>query len=231
MLPIKKPIICTFLNPYTAIVAEKDYSIYEEFDIIASDGLIIPLLNRIIGKKRTKRISFDMTSLAPILFKYLVENNKSIYFIGTTEANINKSIQILKSSFPQLVIKGFHHGYIKSSEEQMAKEIIKQAPDVIVIGMGALIQDQFAITLKELGCRSSIYTCGGFLHQTCERINYYPHWINKMHLRALYRLIKEPYVWKRVFKYYPTFIYHYILFLLKNKDNYVKKYIINNSFH
>jgi len=70
-------------------------------------------------------------------------------------------------------------------------------PDVVVVGMGALVQDRFAVLLRDLGCRSSIYTCGGFLHQTINRINYYPKWINRLHLRTLYRLIKEPYVWKQ----------------------------------
>lgn len=217
MLPIKRSIICTFLNPYTVYIAEKDYNIYNKFDVIASDGLLIPILNKIFRKKRTIRISFDMTSLAPKLFDYLIGTNKSIYFIGTTEEKIQKTISIIRESYPKLNIKGFHHGYIKEIKTIIAQEIIRLNPDVIVIGMGALKQDQFAIMLKDMGCRSSIYTCGGFLHQTCTQINYYPKWINKFHLRTLYRLMKEPYVWKRIIKYYPISIYSYILFLWKKQ--------------
>lgn len=35
------------------------------------------------------------------------------------------------------------------------------------------------------------FTCGGFLHQTSHKINYYPNWVNKLNLRAFYRLTHE----------------------------------------
>ena len=120
---------------------------------------------------------------------------------------------IIQNSFPFLNIVGYHHGFINGQESLIANEIIDINPDVVVVGMGALVQDRFAVLLRDLGCRSSIYTCGGFLHQTVNRINYYPKWINRLHLRTLYRLIKEPYVWKRVILYYPRFVCKYIYYL------------------
>lgn len=215
MLPKKAPLLCTFLNPYTAYVSEKEYLIYKQFDKIASDGFLVVLINHFFKKRFTVRVSFDMTSLARCLFSYLEREGMSLYLIGTTDKNIKKAVETIQDAFPNLVIKGYHHGYIKGVEDNIAKIIIDTNPDVVVIGMGALIQDLFAIRLKELGCTASIYTCGGFLHQTVERIDYYPYWINKLHLRTLYRLVKEPYVWKRVIKYYPPFIVAYIKFLLR----------------
>ena len=43
------------------------------------------------------------------------------------------------------------------------------------------------------------FTCGGFLHQTAQRMNYYPDWINKYNLRAFYRLYKEKGLFKRLY--------------------------------
>lgn len=214
MLPNKEnPLLCTFLNPYTAYMAKKESNLYNRFDVIGSDGFLVVLINYLFSCKKTLRVSFDMTSLADVLFTYLETHKQSVYFIGSTEENISRSMIIIQNSFSFLNIVGYHHGFINGQESLIANEIIDINPDVVVVGMGALVQDRFAVLLRDLGCRSSIYTCGGFLHQTINRINYYPKWINRLHLRTLYRLIKEPYVWKRVILYYPRFVCKYIYYL------------------
>lgn len=223
MLPKRHtPLLCTFLNPYTACISEKKYQIYNQFDRIASDGFLIVLLHRLLGAKYTSRISFDMTSLAHYLFEYLEKEGLSLYLLGTTDENIKKTVENIRESFPNLLIKGYHHGYIAGAEDEIAKNIINIKPDVVIVGMGALLQDLFAVRLKRMGCQSSIYTCGGFLHQTVEKINYYPYWINKFHLRTLYRLVREPYVLKRIVKYYPPFLISYAYFLLCKKFKSIK---------
>ncbi|MAN25383.1 MAG: hypothetical protein CME10_14040, partial [Gemmatimonadetes bacterium] len=47
-----------------------------------------------------KRESFDMTSLAPIIFQNVIQNNKSIYFIGTKVELIDKAIDNIKIQYP-----------------------------------------------------------------------------------------------------------------------------------
>ena len=61
------------------------------------------------------------------------------------------------------------------------------------------------------------YTCGGFLHQTANHIQYYPHWINRLGLRAFYRIYDEPKLFKRYFIDYPFAICIIIYDLIKQK--------------
>lgn len=215
VLPNVEGRIITFLNPYYIELLKDKTPLYEKFDYICSDGILPIMLNRILGKPKSVRISFDMTSLAPKIFNYLSKNNSSIFFLGSSEECIDKFVKVIKNNYNLLNIIGWHHGYIKSDYDIVVNRIIESGTEVVVIGMGAPLQDEFAVYLKERGFKGTIYTCGGFFHQTTERINYYPKWINCWNLRTFYRLVHERYVWGRVIKYYPRFIIKYSLFLIK----------------
>ena len=72
--------------------------------------------------------------------------------------------------------------------------------------MGTPLQEQFLLSLQASGWSGKGYTCGGFLHQTASQINYYPYWINRLGLRAFYRMYDEPKLVKRYFIDYPKAI-------------------------
>lgn len=206
--------IITFLNPFYLEKLKLHTNLYAQFDYICSDGILPIFLNRIWHLPKSTRLSFDMTSLAKDVFE--CHFPKRIYFIGSTQENIEKFVSLIKHTYPKINICGFHHGYIRCFNS-VGKEILNCNPNIIVIGMGAPLQDEFAIHLKEIGYQGTIYTCGGFFHQTTKVINYYPNWINKLNLRALYRILKEPYVISRIIRFYPNFIIHYSTFLLNMK--------------
>lgn len=215
LLPEKyKPKFVTFLNPYYIEKYPHTADLYKRFDYVCSDGMIPIQLNKIWGKKKSWRCSFDMGSLANDVFQWLVMHNESVYFLGTTKEKIERFAEIMLENYPSLKIVGFHHGYIKGHEDDIVEEIQRQNPSVVIIGMGAPLQDGFAMRLKDAGFMGTVYTCGGFMHQTSEKLHYYPEWINKWNLRTFYRLTKEKYVWGRVFKYYPKFIIKYSCFLV-----------------
>lgn len=213
LLPEKRSKLVTFLNPYYLEVLKEYSYLYDEFDYICSDGILPVWINRLWCKKNTERISFDMTSLAIDIFENLSISGNGVYFLGSEQEKIDKFVNIIRKSYPKLNIKGWHHGYIKGKSNYMVDTIMTSGADIVIIGMGAPLQDEFAIHLRNNGFNGTIYTCGGFFHQTTERLNYYPEWINRWNLRTFYRLSRERYVWWRVFRYYPRFVINYSLFL------------------
>ena len=214
LLPQKKGKLITFLNPFYIEKQKKQLDLYSKFDYICSDGMLPIALNRFWNKRKSIRISFDMTSLAKCVFEYLSVSQQGTFFIGASQENINKFVELIKKSY-SMNISGWHHGYIKGKFDIMAKKIKQSGAEIVIIGMGAPLQDEFAVYLEESGFEGTVYTCGGFFHQTTERINYYPEWINRWNLRTFYRLIHERYVWGRIIKYYPRFVINYSLFLVK----------------
>ena len=206
----------TFFNPYSAEIAKCYLNIYTRADYICSDGFLPILLNILCKKNKSCRISFDMTSLAPIVFNQLSKDNKSIFFVGTSPENIHAFVNIIKKEYPQLEISGYSDGYLDNEDKKMKviETIINKNPSTILVGMGTPLQDMFACDLLDCGYRGNIYTCGGFFHQTVNSINYYPRYIDYLNLRWLYCIYKEKYILKRILSYYPKFIFNYLYYLI-----------------
>lgn len=190
--------LITFLTPYyMTLMKEEDYRIYNEFDFIASDGSFPIMINRWVGKSKSVRLSFDMTSMAPVVFDDMIKHDKGLFVLGAKPDEIDRSIMTIKSHFPNLRIVGHHHGYIKESKDEIVKMIIDSGANVCIIGMGAPLQDEMAVRLKKAGFVGSVYTCGGFIHQTTEQIKSYPEWVNKYNIRFIYRWFHEKGVFSR----------------------------------
>lgn len=169
-----------------------------------------------------------MTSLAPKIFMYASEHNKSVYFIGGEEGVSKKAAETLKSSFPNLNIIGCRSGFFKGNEyETTLKEIVQAKPDIVVCGMGTPHQENFLLKLKEHSWSGEGFTCGGFFHQTAKSgVTYYPKLIDKLNLRWLYRMIDEPKLIKRYSTQYPLFLLVFMLDVLIYKNH--LKLIKNN---
>ena len=208
--------ITTFLNPFSYLLARSNKDQLSHFNINIDGGLLVILLN-LFGFKY-KRKSFDMTSLAPVVFNDAIKNNKSLYFIGSKPKVIDLAIKNIQDQFPKLNICGYRDGYINDNEMVVVLDIINSLKaDYVICGMGTPLQEQFLIDLKNSGWTGKGYTCGGFLHQTAAGIRYYPNWVNTLGLRAFFRMYDEPKLIRRYFIDYPHAIIIIIFDLFKNK--------------
>lgn len=192
--------IYTFLNPVSYLEAIKHRELFDAFDGIFADGsILVAAIQCLYGKTVTRR-SFDMTSLAPIVFKFAEEKGKSIYIIASKSGEINKAVKIFEQKWPLLKIVGFRNGYFSSEEEmdKVIEQIRELKPDFLIVGMGIVMQETFLVKVKKANVDCIGFTCGGFVHQTAyNEIQYYPKWIDWMNLRFLYRMYKEKHTRKR----------------------------------
>ncbi|WP_162996421.1 WecB/TagA/CpsF family glycosyltransferase [Mucilaginibacter celer] len=192
-------------------MAVKRADLFESFDYIAPDGiLVVAILNLLKAVAfKIKRFSCDMTSVVPYVFKIAIENKLSTFFLGTNASGIKESVKVFRKSFPKLKISGFRNGYFSSERErdEAILNIVKLKPDIIFVGMGTILQETMVLDLRKAGYEGAVYTCGGFLHQTKNEINFYPQFIDKLNLRFFYRIFKENGVLKRSIKTYPQFCY------------------------
>ena len=208
--------ITTFLNPFSYLLARSNKDQLSHFNINIDGGLLVILLN-LFGFKY-KRKSFDMTSLAPVVFNDAIKNNKSLYFIGSKPKVIDLAIKNIQDQFPKLNICGYRDGYINDNEIVVVLDVINSLQaDYVICGMGTPLQEQFLIDLKNSGWTGKGYTCGGFLHQSAAGIRYYPNWVNTLGLRAFFRMYDEPKLIRRYFIDYPHAIIIILFDLFKNK--------------
>lgn len=195
--------IYTFLNPVSYLDALKHKDLFVAFDgIFADGGLLVKAIKGTYGIT-VKRRSFDMTSLAPIVFSYAAKTGKSVAIVATKQEMIEKAVGNLRNSFKGLNVTYYRNGYFKSEDEkdEEAKKIVSIHPDILIVGMGIILQEQFLQKVRDAGYQGLGFTCGGFIHQTAQdKADYYPEWVDKHGLRFFYRMYKEPHTRSRYAK-------------------------------
>lgn len=194
--------IYTFLNPVSYLQLRKT-TLLDCFTGVFCDGGILVRFINFFYRGKLKRYSFDMTSLAPVIFQYAVKNNKSIYIIGSDEVSIDKAKKVIEDSYPGILVAGYRHGYFKNEQEliDVINNIMAQDVGIVIAGMGCGLQEKFLLELKSQGFDKLAFTCGGFFHQlSMSGSVYYPAWINRFNLRFLYRMVKEKHTRLRYIK-------------------------------
>lgn len=220
----RKSSIYTCVNPFSYHLVRKYPELYEQMDGMYVDGILMCMIIRCMWSKHIPRLSFDMSGMAVDLFDRLNKNNETVYFVGAKQEALESSINQIKNAYPNMRIEGFRNGYFKTKEErnQEIEAIVNLNPNFVIVGMGSPLQEQFCIDLKRIGYKGIAFTCGGFLHQTTDRLNYYPEWVNKYNLRAFYRLFHEKGLWGRLYNIliqFPIlFIYDTIQTKLRHKN-------------
>ena len=211
--------IVTYINPFAYLKLRNKVEL-ESFDYITSDGIVLKKLSSLFLKKNVQRLSPDFSSYFNELFNHASDKNSTVYFVGTMPEVIDLSIQNIKNKFPSLNIIGFRDGYFEN-EGQMSdhiNEVLSLNPELIIVGMGSPLQEEYLSKLKGAGWNGIGFTCGGFLHQTSKNVDYYPKWINKLNLRWLYRIYNEPklikrytldYLWFLIVFFYDFIIYKF----------------------
>lgn len=196
--------LVTFINLYSYLFFRKKIMLFKKFDTIYLDGIVMVWLMKIISRP-LKRNSFDMTSIAPKVFENAELNRETVYFLGAKEKEIVAFVKMIEEAFPNLKIVGYNNGYFinKNAKEKVLNSITSISPDLLIVGMGTPYQEEILLEARKKGWHGTGYTCGGFFHQTTERINYYPRIVDKLNLRWLYRIYDEPKLFKRYFLDYP----------------------------
>ncbi|CAM3454806.1 MULTISPECIES: WecB/TagA/CpsF family glycosyltransferase [Halomonas] len=206
----EKGVDCSFINPFSLGVVAQELSSEECAKIkFYADGIAIVIYARLFKNKKITRTSFDDTSLAPVVFNHALQQNSTVTLVGGTEDNIQKAKMLLEIKYPGLQVVLARSGYFNSDDEY--KLFLKQSnsTDILIVGMGAGKQERVLLDMRESGWKGTGFTCGGYLDQLVEAkgLDYYPELVNKLHLRWLYRIFKEPRrLSKRYFKDYPYYL-------------------------
>lgn len=189
------------------MLARKHKGLYEEFDFIFADGVLLSSMLSFLLRP-TNRISFDFTSIATDVFQYACESNQDVYFVGSTSECVEAAVAVFRKRFPNLIVNGYRNGFFDEHTYGLfIDEMVQRQPSILIVGMGAPLQEKLLVDLKRAGWLGLGFTCGGFLHQTAKFDgDYYPSIMNRLNLRWLYRIYDEPKLARRYVVYYPRFI-------------------------
>lgn len=206
-----KNLSISFVNPYSVYIAnrnEKYISDLQLMDAVFADGILLAKAIGFFRKTKVKRLSFDGNSIADYFLKKASSMNYTVALVGGVSGVAESAAKIFEKEYG-IIVCDTNAGFFDSPESRISyfSRILIKSPDVLIVGMGAPYQDRLLIELKELGWRGLGVTCGGYLDQvTSSGVKYYPDWVEKYNLRAIYRLVREPRrLWRRYFLEYFDF--------------------------
>ena len=204
-----------YVNPFNYFSFRKN-SIELDGLHFVFDGLFLSSLVgfTLLRSQEVRRQPFDFSGFACTLFSYCNAHALRVFVAGGNNKESLDFREKMKSKFQGIKFCGNIDGY--RPDDEIISAIIVSKADVVVLGLGNIKQERVAAKLGQFGNSATIFTCGAFVSQTARSTSvfYYPRLINRFNLRWAYRFLKEPYIIKRVFLYYPAVVFTFFLDLL-----------------
>jgi N-acetylglucosaminyldiphosphoundecaprenol N-acetyl-beta-D-mannosaminyltransferase len=121
-----------------------------------------------------------------------------VYLLGGAEGVAAEAAANLQSRFPALRVAGARSGYFRDDESAaIVRAIAESGARLLFVGMGSPRQEFWlAEHLRATGCGAGVGV-GGSFDVVAGRIARAPQTIRRLGLEWLYRLLKEPWRWRR----------------------------------
>jgi beta-1,4-glucosyltransferase len=182
----------TWLNHFSAPHAiDRAAEELSFFDVIGIDGKLLQII--LGGHSRT---SADL--VVPELLSRLPHARVAI--VGgpmDTEAERAAAVSAILQSDSEVVLSCDGYNGLPSPAS-LREQLRSVGADVVIVGLGAGLQEQYAAAAKESFTQGGLsLTCGGYLDQLLVE-GYYPAWAYPLRLNWLVRLVREPRrLWRR----------------------------------
>lgn len=165
--------------------------------LVTPDGAGILWAGRKLGQPLPERVTgIDLVqALAP----RAAQKGWRLYLYGGEPGTAETAATRLREQHPALEIVGVSHGFIPPEEQEALRDTIKKAqPHIILVALGAPRQEFWiAENLPSLAVPVAIGV-GGSLDVIAGQVKRAPQWVQKAQLEWLYRLVKEPWRYKRM---------------------------------
>jgi N-acetylglucosaminyldiphosphoundecaprenol N-acetyl-beta-D-mannosaminyltransferase len=193
------------INPEMITYAKKNpyfSDIINSAEMVTPDGIGVEIGLKILGSS-VKRI--PGIELGKALIVKFSNNNKSIALIGAKPDIIDLAVKNLRSEIDNINIVYSHDGYF-DDEDNIISEVVKLEPDLILVALGSPKQELFISKLKTQLPKSAMIGLGGSFDVWSGQVKRAPKIYQKLGIEWLYRTIKEPKRFKRIFPTLPLFI-------------------------
>jgi len=166
-------------------------AIVRQADLVTPDGAGALIAANLQGVRLPERVSG--VDLVDRLSRLSAEKGYRIYLFGAAEEVADAAAEVLKSRYPQLVIAGTRNGFFSADDEEtIVREIAAAKPDILFVALGIPKQEMFIRRhFAALGVPVMIGV-GGSFDVISGRLQRAPHWMQRLGLEWLYRLIQEP---------------------------------------
>ena len=191
------------INPEMLDYAQKhpDFAnIIKNAELVIPDGIGVQLGLMLMGHniKRIPGIEFAKRLLTEF-------QGRPVALIGAKPEILSKTVENLKNELSNLNLVYVHDGYFKDTE-LILSEVSAKKPELILVALGSPKQEEFIYSLKPLLPNAVMVGVGGSFDVWSGVVERAPEIYQKLGLEWLYRTIKEPKRFKRIFPVLPLFV-------------------------
>ena len=184
-------------------VNNKEFAqIINSAELIIPDGIGVEIGLKILGYK--------VRRIAGIEFSYRMieecaKNSQSVALIGAKPEIVEKAKQNLENEIQNLYITCAHDGYFDDDTEILDNLKVRQ-PRLVLCALGSPKQEEFIAKAKEILPNALFVGVGGSFDVWSGVVERAPEIYQKLGLEWLYRTVKEPKRFKRIFPTLPLFV-------------------------
>ena len=173
------------LNVAKLVKAKEDAELFntiEDADLVGADGVPLVWLSNFIGRKLPERI--NGTDLMMELFSRANRERWSIYFLGATEETIEQVVAKVGREYPMIRIAGYRNGYfsMENDSEQIVKQINSSDANILFLGFGTPLKEQFVSKWKNSLRVNVIHGVGGSFDVYAGKVPRAPKLLSLIHI-------------------------------------------------
>ena len=192
------PYLVATVNALAVLEAPRDpdyASALRKSFLTLADGAGLVWALRLLGtpvQERVTGIDFMMG-----LVRMAEAENWPVYLLGARQEVVERAAAQLKARFPELVIAGYRNGYFPQDDPKVAEDIRKSGARILFVAMGVPRQEIWIASQgKRLGSVVAVGV-GGAFDVVSGMLRRAPSSWQKVGLEWFYRLIQEPWRWRR----------------------------------
>ena len=182
------------LNAYK----DKEFAeILNNADLLTADGIGVVYASKILGNPIKERAAgFD---IACGVIGRISETGHRLYLLGGRPGVAEKAKKNLEKEYPFIQIVGTHDGYFDEEDNpKIIKEINSLGAEIVFVCLGAPKQEKWIADNQDNLRAKVLMGIGGSLDVFAGEAERAPEIWCKLGLEWLYRLIKEPWRFKRM---------------------------------
>jgi N-acetylglucosaminyldiphosphoundecaprenol N-acetyl-beta-D-mannosaminyltransferase len=200
------------LNAEMVVAAQQDQRldrIIRHAHMIIPDGAGVVWAIRLTGHHVDRLPGID---LAQALLSSAAAKGIGVALLGGRQEVLASLLEVLPRLHPGLKIVAHHNGYFSSEEEaKVVEDIAQSGPQLVLLALGAPKQEYFADQWRSRLNKAVIVGVGGSFDVWTGSVKRAPESFQRLHLEWLYRLLQEPWRFKRMSSTLPKFAFQVLV--------------------
>jgi N-acetylglucosaminyldiphosphoundecaprenol N-acetyl-beta-D-mannosaminyltransferase len=190
----RRPGSVFFVNAHTLNLAASDAAYRATLngvDLVLGDGTGVRWGARLQGIQMAENI--NGTDFVPQWFRS-AEHGHSYFLLGAAPKTIAMAADFAQRTFPGWTLAGCHHGYLSdpAATASALEQIHEARPDVLLVGMGNPIQEQWIERHRDQIDAAVCLGVGGLFDFWAGNVRRAPRWLRRLGHEWLWRLYEQP---------------------------------------